>query len=1080
MSMQFEKLVTLLKELFQLDQPDLDFGLYRIMHAKAGEITQFLEKDLLPQVQDAFSRYTSADKAVLETELKKAIEQANGLGVDPETTAKVKGLRQKIATESVDVAALEAEVYDHLYSFFRRYYDEGDFLAKRVYKAGVYAIPYEGEEVKLHWANRDQYYIKTSEFLRDYAFTLRPSAANDPMRVHFRLADAAEGEHGNVKAAEGKDRVFILAAGDFIAVEDGELVLRFQYRPAGMEDWPAEARAAATAAAAKKPPVQKELSADAVRRVLAVADPALKPWIDELSKKHVKANAETADYSRLEGHLNRYVARHTFDYFIHKDLGGFLRRELDFFIKNEIMHLDDVESESAPRVEQYISKIKVVRGIAHKLIAFLAQLEDFQKKLWLKKKFVVETCYCITLNRIPEEFYPEIAANDAQREEWVQLIAIDSVAQDLMTRPYSSPLTTAFLKDNPTLIVDTRHFPQAFVARLLDTLADLDEKTTVLVVHGENTQALHTLHARYAVGIDCVYIDPPYNTGNDGFLYKDSYQHSTWLSMFDQAFRMGRPLVGHASSFFVSCDDNEMNRLRQYLDTAFGPENLESQIVVQSNKRGQTYRSIAKTHEYLLAYDVDDATQLNGLPKDLEGGDSDQYGNYELWELRNRNPKFGRFNRPNLYFPVFVSPAQLQRLGYSTVSVTQTDDYVDAVYPRNSEGQDSCWRWSVPKVEANSRMGDRVLTAKKTRQGDWRIFEKSRKALKAAKSIWADSDVISEKGTVEVGALGLREFGFPKPLGLIEKVFKIGMSDGGTALDYFAGSGTTAHAIVNLNRDDEGRRKAILVEMGDHVDSVLLPRIKKVTFTPEWDSGRPRRRPTVEEAQHGPGIIKLTRLESYEDALNNLDTRRSAAQASLLDAADAAGADGLKEEYLLRYMLNVETRGSQSLLNVSAFSDPTAYRLKVKAPGSDAGREVNVDLLETFNYLIGMTVRHIAVPQTFQALFKRDAEGRLVLDGRLKQDEAGPWWFRTVDGTTPDGRKALVIWRKLTGDAEQDNLVLDAWITVQGYSTKDYEFDLIFVNGDNNLENLRQGDETWKVRLIEEDFHRLMFDVESV
>src|SRR5690242_5285143 len=123
MSQKYEKLVTLLKELFQLDQPDLDFGLYRIMHAKADEITQFLEKDLLPQVKDAFGKYSTADKTDLESQLKKAIEQANNLGVDPETTAKVKELRRRIADESVDVSALETEVYDHLYSFFRRYYD---------------------------------------------------------------------------------------------------------------------------------------------------------------------------------------------------------------------------------------------------------------------------------------------------------------------------------------------------------------------------------------------------------------------------------------------------------------------------------------------------------------------------------------------------------------------------------------------------------------------------------------------------------------------------------------------------------------------------------------------------------------------------------------------------------------------------------------------------------------------------------------------------------------------------------------------------------------------------------------------
>jgi len=128
----------------------------------------------------------------------------------------------------------------------------------------------------------------------------------------------------------------------------------------------------------------------------------------------------------------------------------------------------------------------------------------------------------------------------------------------------------------------------------------------------------------------------------------------------------------------------------------------------------------------------------------------------------------------------------------------------------------------------------------------------------------------------------------------------------------------------------------------------------------------------------------------------------------------------------------------------------------------------------------GVTVLHIATPQSFSAKFERDSEKRLRLKGQIKQDAVGLWWFRTVTGVTPDGRRTLVIWRKLTGQPEQDNLVLDEWFTKQGYSTKDREFQLIYVNGDNNLENLKAPDDTWKVRLIEEDFHRLMFDTEGV
>ena len=183
---------------------------------------------------------------------------------------------------------------------------------------------------------------------------------------------------------------------------------------------------------------------------------------------------------------------------------------------------------------------------------------------------------------------------------------------------------------------------------------------------------------------------------------------------------------------------------------------------------------------------------------------------------------------------------------------------------------------------------------------------------------------------------------------------------------------------------------------------------------------------------------------------------------------------------MLRYMLDVETRASHSLLNVKAFSDPTDYKLRVKRPGSDESREVNVDLLETFNWLVGLNVQGIAAPQRFTADYERDAEGRLILTGRLRLDANGPFWFRTVTGTTPDGRPTLIIWRKLTGDPEQDNLVLDAWFTRAGYSAKDSEFGLIYVNGDNNLENLKTAEDTWKVRLIEEDFHRLMFNTEGL
>jgi adenine-specific DNA-methyltransferase len=327
-------------------------------------------------------------------------------------------------------------------------------------------------------------------------------------------------------------------------------------------------------------------------------------------------------------------------------------------------------------------------------------------------------------------------------------------------------------------------------------------------------------------------------------------------------------------------------------------------------------------------------------------------------------------------------------------------------------------------------------------------------------------------------------FSNPKDHNVLGRILNLLVGDGELVLDPFAGSGSTGHSVIALNRQDGNQRKMVLAEISDYFDTVLLPRLKKVTFTPEWKDGFPKRLATYDETDRSPRIMKVIRLESYEDALNNLESRRTETQSTLLESAEAQGPDGLREQYLLRYMLDVETRGSQSLLNIGAFTDPTAYRLKVKRPGSEETREVNVDLLETFNWLIGLTVETMAAPLTVSAEFTRDDDPdlpkenprRLLLDGRIRESEDGPWWFRTVTGTTPDGRRTLVIWRKLTGEPEQDNLVLDEWFKKQGYSSKDSEFDLIYVNGDNNLENLRQPGDTWKVRLIEEDFHRLMFE----
>ncbi|OQB98190.1 MAG: putative methyltransferase [Spirochaetes bacterium ADurb.Bin110] len=1016
MNQKYEKLKNLLQELFQLDQPDLDFGIYRIMHAKSAEVMKFLDEDLLPQVEAAFAQYKTADKSELEAQYRRAIEQAKELGFsNPEEAPKVKELKEKLDTVAVDTGALESEVYDHLYSFFRRYYSEGDFLSKRVYKPGVYAIPYEGEEVKLYWANYDQYYIKTSEYLRDYAFRLRPENTVNPMRVHFKLVDAAEGEHDNVKEAQGKERKFKLAVSNPVSLESGELVIHFTYEPAQEK--------------------QKDLNAATEAAILALDDPAFITWIELLGRKYRRTDGTESDNTWLRVHLDRYTARNTFDYFIHKDLKAFLNRELDFYIKNEVMRLDDIESESAPKVEQYLSKIKVIRTIAGKIIDFLAQLEDFQKKLWLKKKFVTETSWCVRIGIIPKEFYPEIAANNAQWEEWKALHGLEgevfaSKGSDLFT-PHAVPGTVEFLSAYPTLMIDTRHFNADFSARLLDALGDIDEQTDGVLVHSENFQALNLMQRRYREKIKCVYIDPPYNTGNDDFLYKDNYQHSSWLSMVHDRLERARRLMSAEGGLFASIDYNEEVNFKFILEDVFGSEQYRNTIIPSRVKKSIMEKDRVKSLNWgtgsLLFFASTAKTTILPPIKGLDRKSSEKWHAFDAPGIR-----------PTMEYSLFGRKPPVGRH----------------------------WMYSQENAQRMITNGELRLN-QKSGNIQYRIPNSNQVILDTN---WTDIIESSSKWS----------FLTEKNIDLLVRAFKMMVLQDELLLDFFAGSGTTGHAVINLNREDGGKRKFILVEMADYFDTVLLPRLKKVTFTPEWKDGKPKRLATTDEAERSPRMFKVIRLESYEDTLNNLELRRTPAQEDALFSNEAQGPGNLKEQYMLNYMLDVESRGSQSLLNIDAFKDPLSYTLKVKRPGSDESQDTTVDLMETFNWLIGLTVKEMSAPQHFDASFERDSEGRLTLKDRLHPSQNGRWWIRTIHGTLPnDNQEALVIWRNLPSSPEEDNVILNEWFKKSDCSTKEKLPNYIYVNGTNNLENIRLPDATWKVRLIEEDFKKLMFEMDG-
>ena len=990
-----QKFRDLLKELFRFDRADLDFGIYRIMNLKRDEIQQFMDADLLPQVRQVLERSQNEQSRDLQQQLEKAREAARAAGLENTDEApKVKELLGKYhAGSSLDEQ--EQRVFGHLLEFFSRYYKDGDFIPLPRYKKGVYALPYEGEEVKLSWANQDQYYIKSSEELRGYSFKLP-----DKRIVHFRVVQA-DGDRDNNKPQQDKDRRFILATDQPVAEENGELVIRFEYRPDDDK--------------------RKQDDINDATAAAVVASPVAAVWKTSLQMLRHPTNTAVLAY-----HLRQFTARNTYDYFIHKDLGGFLRRELDFYLKNEVLDLDNVEETGAEKLlREQLGIVRSVRAVGGKIIDFLAQLEDFEKKLWLKKKFVVRTDWCVTLDRVPHDLYAEVAANTAQVDEWKRLFAVEDITGDATTPVFTEPPSVSFLEHNPYLIVDTKFFGQAFKDALLASFSDLDQQTDGLLIHSENFQALGLLQERYRRAIQCIYIDPPYNTGNDGFAYKDNYQHSSWASMIADRLRIGKSLQTTASIIFSSMDDGEQSLLRSVMSDVYGQQNFVNNIIWQkkfSPSNDATW--LSDNHDFVIVFALDKGVWRPGLlPRSAPA------------DARYSNPD----NDPR-------GPWMSGDLSVKTYSAT-TD------YPITTPGgkivnppQGRCWLVSKEKLSemiADNRIwfgpdGNNTPRVKRflseVKQGItpvtvWTYTEVGHNQ-EAKQQLLSFFDPATGPTSEELSITT------PKPERLLSRIITVGnIGIDGAVLDYFAGTGTTGHAAIKLNRQDHGHRKYILVEMGDYFDTVLKPRIEKVIYSEDWKDGKPVSR---KGSSH---LFKYMTLESYDDTLANLVVKPPVGDDLF------AGATKAREQYVLKYMLDVETRGSQSLLNTSAFDDPFSYSLKV-AQGPETV-ETAVDLVETFNYLIGLHVRNV---DTVRGI-------------------------RVVQGTSPQGERVLVLWRNVHNtNADQ----LNDWFTRQGYNTHDTEYDIIYVNGDNHLENLRRADQTWKVRLIEPEFQRLMFDVQDV
>ena len=1004
----YESFKKKLEEIFMMDHAELDFGIYRIMNQKRNDIQRFLDLELLPQVKQVLEGNNGgeADKAK-----KRMAEITASVGGNIEVLPKGTPMRDEYdklkaqLAQSADTESMQAEVFSHLVTFFSRYYDGGDFLSKRRYKDNTYAIPYNGEEVKLHWANSDQYYIKTSEYFRDYTFVLPTSRK----KVHFVLKDAST-EQNNNRAANNMERRFALYVpeNDEPIVEttaDGELNIYFTY-----ELMP-------------KATKQDALKAEAFETVKTL----IPAEYEEMLTTKVPTQKEP-NRTLLEKHLTDYTAKNSFDYFIHKDLGGFLHRELDFYIKNEVLHIDDLD---AQLINSQLTIVRAIKQVGEKIIRMLAQLENFQRKLWLKKKFVVQSDYCITLDRVPEKLYPEIIANEAQRKEWVRLFAIDEIKGDLTTEGYSEPLTIEFLKQNPFLVLDTAFFDAKFKHQLVKGMENVDEQTNGLLINSENFQALELLQEKFARRAKCAYIDPPYNAKSSEIMYKNTFKHASWLSLMENRINVARNLLRDDSVFEIAIDEVENARLCLLNDALLDFYSGRADVSIVINPSGQQGKNFSTSSEYVHFYFQDEPNMLAKEIRSEENADVRGFMNGAKGEGGN----YLRTSGKTCFYPIYVKNNNVIGFGdvceddFHPISANVVNGDILEIYPIDAEGVERKWlfgRDTVSDIQSE-------LSVKKNRNTGLYEIIRTKTEINY-KTVWTDSTYSAkEHGTNLLSKMFKSPvFSFPKSLYAVKDCIGIAIrnTQSSIVLDFFAGSGTTGHAVIEHNRDNENaNHKYVLCEMGDYFNSATRPRIEKALYSRDWRDGKPVSRNGISQC------FKYIRLEQYEDTLNNLEIKKQ--QTDWRD-------DEFHESYMLSYMLDTETR--DSLLNLKMFVNP--FNMSLKTTKDNELVETKVDMVETFNYLIGLNVET-------EDWFEND--NICVVQGK----------------THRGGLKTLVIWRNCE---EIDNEKLCRFFERMDFRTRDTEFDLIYVNGDNTLPNLRRDKENWKVVLTEEEFAKRMFE----
>jgi len=715
------------------------------------------------------------------------------------------------------------ELFDKLYDFFHRYFSESGSMYFRHtrYPQSVYERVYtDDRDVMLFWKTHMLYYVKTDRLFNTMEVEL------DDQRFIF---DVSGLEHK--QSNEKRELVYRFGS----VREGGTVVVAVEYSSHGSKTKVLDLLKALRGAGA-------DVTEDVLQRACRV-----------------------------------FEKQSEVDYFINKDAEGFLKEQFDLWLYRYVFEGQNVW------LQRRLEQLQALKGISYKIIDFIAQFEDELVRVWNKPKFVRDSHYVITLDRIAERDVEllnrilEAEGMATQVAEWRDLGMVgegfeagEIWVQDLE----GEQLVEAY----QYLPLDTRYVPD-LEGEILGLFGHLDAELDGWLIKSENYQALQTLRQRLGQQVKCIYIDPPYNASESEIWYENRYRSSSWLSLVQDRLRTSRPLLTSDGILCVTIDDYEIHHLRSLLDELMSSDNYLGTAVVRNNPSGRsTVRGFAINHEYALFYSNDTSSaKLGRLPhtaKQIERYvELDDVGRRFQWEnLRKSSRGSQREDRPKQFYPIYLDTLTLamrvpglewQEEALKWKALEELGESEIEIYPLDQFGRERVWSYGVDRT-----IDELDAMIARCRDARYEIYKKKHLQEEGVlPRTWWDKPEYSARDT---GTRMLKDlmgpgsaFNFPKSVYAVEDCLRVcDVQFGDLCVDFFAGSGTTAHAVMNINREDDGHRKYILVEMGEHFDTVILPRVKKVAFSDTWKDGV-----ALPGGEGMSQFVKYYRLEQYEDVL---------------------------------------------------------------------------------------------------------------------------------------------------------------------------------------------------------------------